>query len=60
MMIEVLLQPCGRFRWFMIGEDSRLLVFGSYHLTDTEADASAKEYRRQHRALAKIIDEYAH
>jgi hypothetical protein len=57
-MIEVLLQPCGRFRWFMISEDCRTLVMGTYHSTDFEANASAKEYRQRHRAIAKIVDSY--
>lgn len=59
-MIEVLLMPCGRFRWFLIGEDARQLVFGTYHSSDFEANDSAKVYRSRFRAIGKIVDSYPH
>lgn len=50
--------PCGRYRWFMIGEDARHLVFGTYHDSDFEANDAAKAYRNAFKAIARLIDAY--
>lgn len=57
-MIEVYKMPDGKFRWFLISEQARMLVTGTDHESDIKAHASAKIYRNVFKNLAKEIDCY--
>jgi hypothetical protein len=58
MYIQVLPTPCGRFQWSFIGHDSAILVYGTLHDTDHEANDSAKRYRVAFQEMARTIDDY--
>lgn len=59
-MIEVLLVENGLYRWHMICEQGRIIVFGTDHITDHEANFHGKQYRNLFWSIAKYIDYYPH